>query len=168
MPNVLVIGHSLTPRNLHIPNVHLTVLRKSGGRLNHLNTEPFCQAFEYSWDVVLIHLGGNDLDDFTPSQCIDKICIFIKKLEVKKVILVETENRKYLEWNRVGEKYRCRSNRLAKLIRSHARFKGWGLVYTRNKSFFDNLRTDGIHLNAQGESLLKNRYEEAIIKALGK
>ena len=165
---VLVLGHSYVPSALRLSNAEVTILRKPGGTTLDLNQEPFCRAKYGEWDVAVIHLGGNDLGKLTPGKCFSLLCKFIKKLKVKRVILVEPERRQATPRNSVLPSHLCRSTRLAKLMRDHCRFQEWEILRIRKNEYFQCIKSDGVHLNAEGNQLYINEMKRLISEALRK
>ena len=62
MVKVAIVGHSQVPREISIPNVETRVFRKPGARIQHFHSELLPEVLDFSPDIIVIFLGGNDID----------------------------------------------------------------------------------------------------------
>ena len=59
---VVIIGHSLVPRNFNSPpGTSCHIFRKPGGCFSDENCSEFQGLWEDNFDLVIVYLGGNDL-----------------------------------------------------------------------------------------------------------
>ena len=62
MVRAAVVGHSQVPHDISVPNVETRVFRRPGARVQHFHNELLSDLLEYSPDIVILFLGGNDID----------------------------------------------------------------------------------------------------------
>ena len=99
MVKVAIVGHSQVPREISIPNVETRVFRKPGARIQHFHNELLPAVLEFAPDVIVIFLGGNDID--VSADCALRVAnglkgiIEILKDNCREVIFIQIEWRNF-------------------------------------------------------------------------
>ena len=99
MVKAAIVGHSQVPSEISIPNVETRVFRKPGARIHHFHNELLTKVLEFSPDIIVVFMGGNDID--ASVDCAKRVAkglkgiIEILKDNCREVIFIQIEWRNF-------------------------------------------------------------------------
>ena len=171
MVRAAVVGHSQVPHNLHIENVETRIFRKPGARVRHFYDEILNNLLEYAPDIVILFLGGNDID--TSEDCASRIANSLKniiqviKANCQEVIVVDIEWRNFTSSRVPGLTREIYNHRRRQIDRNLARFCNARQIRTINTSLeaIQRVRGDGVHFDALAAAKVKSKITNAILHA---
>ena len=167
MVNVLIVGHSQTPRINSYGDVNITCIKRPSACIEDL--EGIDRLYD-QWDIVILFIGGNDLCFNEPRTVADDIINLVGNLNCSmKVYVTLVETRWYDEerarkYNITTEEYNDRARACSNLLTRHAR---------RTKQFrtircppsYNNNSPEGIHFDEVAKASLFSKYKNAIPRA---
>ena len=99
MVKAAIVGHSQVLHEISVPNVETKVFHGPGARVQHFHNDILRELLEFSPDIVVIFLGGNDID--ASVDCALRVAnglkniVEILKANCREVIFVEIEWRNF-------------------------------------------------------------------------
>ena len=93
------MGHSQVPREISVPNVETKVFRRQGARVQQFHNEILSDLLEFSPDLIVLFLGGNDID--ASDDCALRVANALKEIiqilrtNYREVIFIEIEWRNF-------------------------------------------------------------------------
>ena len=95
MVKATIVGHSQVPVQINVSDVDTRIFCKPGARSHHFHDNLLNEVLEFSPDIVVVFLGGNDIDN--SDDCAQRVTSGIKEIfgileaNCKEVIFVEIE-----------------------------------------------------------------------------
>ena len=155
MFKVAVLGHSLTPSELHVDGCSITVFRKPGGKWVDLDNSEFSAFWESDYDLAIFVFGGNDLVCESSESVLRKALSYVERANVrcKSVRVCTAEKRAYRENNRYGVNgnfYNRQRNHYNLKLKRNLKRMNVGIIDI-GVPWLNNERTrDGVHYNVVG------------------
>ena len=170
---VAVVGHSLVPRDLgYIPGATVRIFRSPGAKASNFETNYILrEALEWSHDLTILFIGGNDIyDGCVPSRITNDIQNVIEQIHEyceSQIAFVLVEHRNPPPRNRFNvsaDQY----NRVSNIINNRLKRKYKNKSYMRflsvgAKPFQDGV-TDGVHFDAETKLHLKQKFINTIVR----
>ena len=164
---VAIVGHSLIPRHLEVPQCEVRCFRAPGGRARDFDRDPrLNQVLSWPHHITILYLGGNDVHpEVEVREITDNIQAVIAKIEEhceSRVAVVLLEPRQLpivtrgLNRSRYRTIYQAVNRRLQRLLGRRQTFQFGAQPYRQN------LRRDGIHWNRTAQAAQIVRYQEYI------
>ena len=174
MVKVAIVGHSQVLREITIPNVETRVFRKPGARIPDFHRELLPEVLAFSPDVIVIFLGGNDID--ATADCALRVAnglkgiIEILKDNCREVIFIQIEWRDFSTTRVPGLTREIYQHRRATINRNLKRFCSRRNIRAINTGLenLESVRRDGVHLASESASALKSKIIHAIRHAIGR
>ena len=157
MYNVAILGHSLSPSDLHIEGCNVSVFRKAGAKWVDLERREFSQFWEKEFDLAIFIFGGNDLVDSSSETVLTRALEYVERAKVKcKTIRVcSIEKRYYAANNRFGvdnKQYNRQRNHYNQKLKRKLRKVNVGVIDTGVPWLNNERSRDGVHYNPVGQA----------------
>ena len=171
MVKAAIVGHSQVPHNLQVNNVETRIFRKPGGRVHHFYDEILGNLLEYAPDIVILFLGGNDID--TSEDCVPRTANALKDIiqvlrtNCKEVIVVDIEWRNFSSSRVPGLTSEIYNLKRRQINRNLSRFCNARHIRTINTSLdaIQRVRSDGVHFDHLAAARIKTKIANAITHA---
>ena len=171
MVKAAIVGHSQVPHNIHVENVETRIFRKPGAKIRHFHDEIWSNLLEYAPDIVILFLGGNDID--AGDDCVARVATALKgiiqlvKEHCSEIIVVDIEWRNFVVSRVPGLTRELYNHRRRQINRNLARFCNTRHIRTINTSLdsIQRVRGDGVHFDRLAAARVKSKITNAIIHA---
>ena len=172
MVKAAIVGHSQVPREISILNVKTRVFRRPGARIHHFHNELLNAVLEFSPDIVVIFLGGNDID--ASVDCALRVAnglkniVEILKANCREVIFVEVEWRNFTRTRVPGLTKEIYNQRRRTINRNLYRYCSSHRIHAINTSLesIERVRRDGVHFDSVAAARVKTKIVSAITHAV--
>ena len=157
MFNVAVLGHSLSPSELHVEGCSISVFRKTGGKWVDLESREFSEFWEKEYDLAIFIFGGNDLVSASSETVLNRALGYIEraKAKCKTIRVCSVEKRNYASNNRFGvvsRWYNRQRNHYNQKLKRNLRRVNVGVIDI-GVPWLNNERSgDGVHYNTVGQT----------------
>ena len=172
MFSVALVGHSLTPSELHVNGADIRIFRKPGGKWVDLDSREFSEFWASSFDLGIFVLGGNDLASASVNSVVQEAVRVVDraKLNCRVVTVFSAEKREYSEGNRFGinhvefNKARNEYNRKIRrlLNRKGVRVVDFGVPWLSNER-----SADGVHFNREAQGSFRRMVARVVRGVMG-
>ena len=171
MVKAAIVGHSQVPHNVHVENVETRVFRRPGAKIRHFHDEILNNLLAYEPDIVILFLGGNDID--AGEDCVVRVATALKGViqilreNCREVIVVDIEWRNFTS-SRVPElTSELYNHSRMQINRNLARFCNRRNIRTINTSLdsIQRVRNDGVHFDRLAAARVKTKISNAIMHA---
>ena len=171
MIKAAVVGHSQVPNEISIPNVNTRVFRKPGARIHHFHNDLLNAVLEFSPDIIVVFLGGNDID--ASDDCAQRVATGLKdiieilKANCREVIFVEIEWRNFTRTRVPGltsEIYNQRRRTINRNLKRYCSSRRIHAINTSTESI-ERVRRDGVHFDSLSSACVKTKIVSAITHA---
>ena len=174
MVKVAIVGHSQVPREIIIPGVETRVFRKPGARIHHFHRDLLPEVLSFSADVIVIFLGGNDID--ARPDCASRVAeglkgiVEILKDNCREVIFIQIEWRDFSTTRVPGLTKEIYRQHRATINRNLQRFCRRHNIRAINTGLenLERVRRDGVHFASQSATILKRKIIRAVGHAIGR
>ena len=152
MVKAAIVGHSQVPHNLQIENVETRTFRRPGAKIRHFYDEILSNLLDYAPDIVILFLGGNDID--ASEDCVARTATALKNIiqviraNCHEIIVVDIEWRNFTSSRVPGLTSEIYNHRRRQINRNVSRFYG-----------------DGVHFDGLAAARVKTKITNAIIHA---
>ena len=171
MVKAAIVGHSQVPYNIHVNNVETRIFRKPGARVRHFYDEILNNLLEYAPDIVILFLGGNDID--ASEDCVLRTANALKDIiqviraNCREIIVVEIEWRNFTQTCVPGLTSEIYNVRRRQINRNVGRFCNTRHIRTINTSLdaIQRVRRDGVHFDSIAAARVKTKITNAITHA---
>ena len=168
MVEVLIIGHSNTPKVYSYDDVNITFVKKGGAVISDLyHHDLWPLVFGETWDIVIIFLGGNDLCFMEPNEVVSSLMEVVDQLKcTKQVYLTLIETRVYSEeksikYNITTEEYNHKAKNCSRMLSRQAQRTNKFRTINCCPSYHYN-SPEGIHFGEEAKISLISKYLNAI------
>ena len=171
MVKVTIVGHSQVPHNLQIDNVDTRIFRRLGAKIRHFYDEILSNLLDYAPDIVILFLGGNDID--ASENCVARTANALKdviqviRANCGELIVVEIEWRNFTSSRVPGLTSEIYNLRRRQINRNISRFCNARHIRTINTSLdaIQRVRGDGVHFDDIAAARIKTKITNAITHA---
>ena len=168
MVKAAVVGHSQVPHNVQIENVETRMFRRPGAKIRHFHEEILNNLLTYEPDIVILFLGGNDID--AGDDCVVRVATALKGvIQVLRdncgvVIVVDIEYRNFSTSRVPGLTSELYNHRRMQINRNLARYCNRRNIRTINTSLdsIQRVRNDGVHFDRLAAAKVKTKISNAI------
>ena len=172
MVKAAIVGHSQVPREISVPNVETRVFRRPGARVQHFHNEILSEVLEFSPDIVVVFLGGNDID--ASDDCALRVANALKEIvqilraNCREVIFVEIEWRDFTRTRVPGLNREIYNQRRRTINRNLKRYCSSHRIHAINTSLesIERVRQDGVHFDSVAANRVKTKIVNAISHAV--
>ena len=174
MVKAAIVGHSQVPREISVPNVETRVFRRPGARIQHFHNEILSEVLEFSPDIVVVFLGGNDID--ASDDCALRVANALKEIvqilraNCREVIFIEIEWRDFTRTRVPGLTRELYNQRRRSINRNVKRFCNVRHIHAINTSLESIQRVgwDRVHLDSVAAARVKTKTVNAITHAVAR
>ena len=171
MVKAAIVGHSQVPHNLQVNNVETRIFRRPGAKIRHFHEEIQGNLLEYAPDIVILFLGGNDID--ASENCVARTANALKdviqviRANCGELIEVEIEWRNFTSSRVPGFTSEIYNLRRRQINRNISRFCSARHIRTINTSLdaIQRVRGDGVHSDGIAAARIKTKIVNAITHA---
>ena len=166
MLQVSCVGHSQLPHNLSVPETEIKIFRAPGGRADNLFSDHrLNDVLDWEHDFCILWLGSNDIEvDTDPNELFEEIKEVYETIAndcgaVVHVCLIEP--RFYPGASPIdSDGYRKIQNSVNKKIKRKLTTR---TTHFTASNFVEALSGDGVHWNAEGKEMVRDKLESVIV-----
>ena len=164
---------TLVPQDLgYIPGAQIRIFRSPGAKVSSFETNNiFREVLEWSHDLTILFLGGNDIyDGCVPSRITNDIQNVIEQIHEyceSQIAFILVEHRNPPPRNRFNvsaDQYNRVSNNINNRLKRKYKSKSYVRFLSVGAKPFQNGVTDGVHFDAETKLHLKQKLRNTIVR----
>ena len=165
--NVAIVGHSQTPRMYSYQNVNIHIFKGRGAKIDDVyqSGSKLNRVLQYSWDIVFLFIGGNDICDKPPSVVVEELIALRHQIHSRYVYITAIEPRYYtlakeIQYRITTKEYNTRAKIANNRLKRFAERNYYRNILICPEYLYGS--PDGVHLGEIGNNSLIIKYKKVI------